>query len=159
MNVFCFSLEKKKRDLGEKVGVFGRAFLSFILICVGLLGSKLLFLTNGTIFDYTGIFSFDNLKQLIIISLGFYLALKYKIKKLHTKSINLVDWLGKRFLQLHSWLFSKNNEGTQDTEALSIGSLEYQISIKLAVLHNQKTAIFIVFIIFLTILITLLLRA
>ena len=84
---------------------------------------------------------------------------KYKIKKLHTKSINLVDWLGKRFLQLHSWLFSKNNEGTQDTEALSIGSLEYQISIKLAVLHNQKTAIFIVFIIFLTILITLLLRA
>ena len=32
MNVFCFSLEKKKRDLGEKVGVFGRAFLSFILI-------------------------------------------------------------------------------------------------------------------------------
>ena len=134
-------------------------FMGSVLICFGLFGSKLMFLTNGTVLDYAGIFSFESLKQLIIISLGFYLALKYKIKKLHTKSINLVDWLGKRFLQLHSWLFSKNNEGTQDTEALSIGSLEYQISIKLAVLHNQKTAIFIVFIIFLTILITLLLRA
>jgi len=134
-------------------------FLSFILICVGLLGSKLLFLTNGTIFDYTGIFSFDNLKQLIIISLGFYLALKYKIKKFHTESINLVDWLGKRFLQLHSWLFSKNNEGTQDTEALSIESLEHQISAKLTDIHNQKTAIFIVFTVFLIILIILLLLA
>jgi multicomponent Na+:H+ antiporter subunit D len=134
-------------------------FMGSVLICFGLFGSKLMFLTNGAVLDYAGIFSFESLKQLIIISLGFYLALKYKIKKLHTKSINLVDWLGKKFLQLHSWLFSKNNEGTQDTEALSIGSLEYQISIKLAVLHNQKTAIFIVFIIFLTILITLLLRA
>ena len=134
-------------------------FISFVLTCVGLFGIKLLFLTNSTTIDYAGIFSFDSLNQLIIISLGFYLALNYKIKKLHTKSINLVDWFGKRFLQLHSWWFSKNNESTQDTEALSIRSLEYQISIKLAVLHNQKIAIFIVFIVFLTILITLLLLA
>jgi multicomponent Na+:H+ antiporter subunit D len=134
-------------------------FISFVLTCIGLFGDKLLFLTTGTTIDYAGIFSFDSLKQLVIISLGFYLALKYKIKKLHTKSINLVDWFGKRFLQLHSWWFSKNNESTQDTESLSIESLEYQISTKLATLHNQKTAIFIVFIVFLTILITLLFLA
>ena len=71
----------------------------------------------------------------------------------------MVDWLGKRFLQLHSWLFSKNNEGTQDTEALSIESLEHQISAKLTDIHNQKTAIFIVFTVFLIILIILLLLA
>ncbi len=134
-------------------------FMSFVLTCVGLFGSKLLFLTNSTVFDHAGIFSFDSLKQLIIISLGFYLALKYKIKKLHTESINLIEWFGKIFLQLHSWWFSKSNEDTQPTESWSIGSLEHQISTKLAVIHNQKTAIFIVFIVFLTILITLLLLA
>jgi len=133
--------------------------MSFVLICVGLFGSKLLFLANGTTFDYPVIFSFDSLKQLIIISLGFYLALKYKIKKLHTDSINLIEWFGKIFLQLHSWWFSKSNEDPQTTESWSIESLKHQISTKLAVIHNQKTAIFIVFIMFLTILITLLLLA
>ena len=130
--------------------------MSFVLICVGLFGTKLLFLTNGTTFDYPVIFSFDSLKQLIIIFLGFYLALKYKIKKFHTESINLIEWFGKIFLQLHSWWFSKSNEDPPITESWSIDSLEHQISTKLTVIHNQKTAIFIVFIVFLAILITLL---
>lgn len=130
--------------------------MSFVLICVGLFGSKLLFLTNGTTFDYPVMFSFDSLKQLIIISLGFYLALKYKIKKFHTESINLIEWFGKIFLQLHSWWFSKSNEDPPITESWSIDSLEHQISTKLTVIHNQKIAIFIVFIVFLAILITLL---
>lgn len=132
-------------------------FISFILACVGSFGSKLLFLTSGITFDPGNIFSFDSLKQLIIISLGLYLALKYTIKKLHTRSINLIEWFGKIFLQLHSWWFRKSNEDTQVTESWSIVSLEHQISTKLSVLHNQKAAIFIVFIVFLTILITLLL--
>ena len=131
-------------------------FMSFVLTCLGLFGSKLLFLSNGTIFDEADIFSSENLKQLITISLGFYLALKYKIKKFHTESINLIEWFGAIFLQLHSWWFSKSNEDTQ-TESWSIRSLEHQISTKLAVIHNQKTAIFTVFIVFLTILIALLL--
>ncbi len=130
-------------------------FMSFILTCVGLFGGKLLFLINGTILDYADIFSFESVGQFIIISLGFYLALKYKIKKLHTKSINLIDWFGEILLQLYS--FSKNNADTGTSESWSIESLEHQISTKLAVIHNQKTAIFIVFTVFLTILITLLL--
>lgn len=130
--------------------------MSFVLICVGLFGSKLLFLTNGTTFDYPVMFSFDSLKQLIIISLGFYLALKYKIKKFHTESINMIEWFGKIFLQLHFWWFSKSNEDPPITESWSIDSLEHQISTKLIVIHNQKTAIFIVFIVFLAILIALL---
>ena len=133
--------------------------MSFVLICIGLFGSKLLFLTNGTTFDYPVMFSFDSLKQLIIISLGFYLALKYKIKKFHTESINLIEWFGKIFLQLHSWWFSKSNEDPPITESWSIDSLEHQISTKLTVIHNQKTAIFIVFTVFLIILIILLLFA
>ena len=132
-------------------------FISFVLICVGLFGTKLLFLTNDTSIDYAGIFSVESLKQLIIICLGFYLALKYPINKLYTESINLIEWLGKTFLQLHSWWFRKHPEDTQTTESWSIQSLEYQISTRLAIIHNQKTAIFIVFIVFLSILITLLL--
>jgi len=112
-------------------------FISFVLTCIGLFGGKLLFLTNGTTIDYAGIFSFDSLKQLIIISVGFYLALKYKINKLHTKSINLIEWLGKIFLQVHSWWFSTHTGDTKTAESWSIESLEYQISTKLAVIHNQ----------------------
>jgi multicomponent Na+:H+ antiporter subunit D len=120
--------------------------MSIVLTSVGLFGGKLLFLINNTSFDYASIFSSESLKQLIIIFLGLYLALKYKIKKLHTKSINLIDWFGELCFALYFRFLSRNDADMQASESWSIASLENQISRKLTAFHNQKTAIFIVFV-------------
>jgi multicomponent Na+:H+ antiporter subunit D len=122
--------------------------LTAIAVLAAIFGANLLALNQKTNLNSFSLFSFESLKQLLIIFAALITALKLKRKRFKTNPINLSEWLGNKFFYYYSRWDEKTGAAMQPSESWSINSLERQAKSKLSIMHNQQTAIFIVFIIF-----------
>jgi hypothetical protein len=122
--------------------------LTAIAVLAAIFGANLLALNQKTNLNSFSLFSFESLKQLLIIFAALITALKLKRKRFKTNPINLSEWLGNKFFYYYSRWDEKTGAAMQPSESWSINILERQAKSKLSIMHNQQTAIFIVFIIF-----------
>ena len=91
--------------------------------------------------------STDAIKQIAIIALALPLGFFWKAKRKITKPINLIESLGNLFFYFYHRYYNKQLP-EKNVELLSIKPLEQQFLRKSRIWHNQQTAIFIVFVVF-----------
>lgn len=94
-----------------------------------------------------GINSIDAIKQIAIITLALPLGFFWKTKRKITKPINLIESMGNIFFYFYHHYYNKQPL-EKNTELLSVKPLEQQFLRKSRIWHNQQTAIFIVFTVF-----------
>lgn len=126
-------------------------FMTFIALFVGLAGQNITIVKS---IYKVSIFSFDTLKQLVIISAAIGIIYFIKITKKHSTSLNLFEWLSEVFLSLY-YFCRISFKSKYKKEHWSFKSLEQQTLNKFAVIHNQQTAIFMTFLVLLIMLVSL----
>jgi multicomponent Na+:H+ antiporter subunit D len=92
----------------------------------------------------------DIIKQFAIIIFALIIGFSWKTKRIITKPINLIESIGNIFFYFYHRYNKQPLEKNRET--LSIKPLEQQFLRKSRVWHNQQTAIFIVFTVFVIIL-------
>ena len=130
------SVQKISLNIYTKAGLL---ISSCLAIGLSIYGNELLMTNN------TNLFGYHSLKQLLLVVFPLIVALipLFIVKRSVTKPINLIEWLGD-VLFYYLTKFHSNNDAP--SEPLSTGSLYRQINTKLTTLHNQQTAIFIIFV-------------
>jgi len=100
------------------------------------------------------IFSAHALKQVVIIIAGIILCILLKKSRKTGASLNLIELIANIFFYFYNRWKHKENHAVIE-ESWSVGSLEKQILGKISKIHNQQTAIFIVFLLFIALLLTM----
>lgn len=126
-------------------------FMTLIALIVGFIGQNIPIINN---IHRVNIFSFDALKQLVIITAALGIIYFINIAKKHYTSLNLIVWLGDMFLSLYYYC-QASFKPKEKKEVWSLKSFERQTLARLTAIHNQQTAIFVVFSIFLIMLFAL----
>jgi hypothetical protein len=116
-------------------------FMTFIALVVGFFGQNIPVIKN---IYKVSILSFDTLKQLVIIAAAVCIIYFIKITKKHYTSLNLIEWLGEMFFSIYCF-YQASFKSKDKKELWSFKSLERQTHGRLAAIHNQQTAIFVVF--------------
>lgn len=107
-------------------------------------------------FKTIGIFSADTVKQIILILSAIYIGLNWKTKRTITKPINLIETIGNLLFYMYNYCLVRQTQADpEDKEPLAIETLEQQIQAKITLIHNQKTAIFVVITMFIIMLLAL----
>ncbi len=159
----CFKLIKIKPNKSYRLKLnfynrFSLILMSISAIATGFIG----FLVSPTI-DFTSIYKidvniyFDALKQLGIFGFSAVIITSLMMKNNYKKNgqaLNILENIGYIFSFLYKYW--KNNDPQKTAkEKWRLDSLEEQMLKKLSVLHNQQTAVFIVFCLLITMLTTL----
>ncbi len=100
-------------------------------------------------------FQFGTLKQLMIILSALCCSLIIKIKRKPTRAINFTETIGNIIFHSYAIWTKKQPKNNQESEPIAIETLERQMSKYLSRFHNQQTAIFTIFIIFIAMLLNL----
>lgn len=130
-------------------------FMTTVLVIIGFMGFSLPLISTINTFEEIKLISTESFKQTAIIVISLIVAMIYATKRINTNPINFTEWIGDiLFYSYAKWLNIKPNKESI-REPWAIESLERQISLKLASAHNQQTAIFVVFAIFIIMLIVL----
>lgn len=160
MTIFALPWKKyfaSREHINIKLNIYSKysiLLVSVILVIIGIAGRILPILSQIKTFKEISIFSIDLQKQIAIMLVTIGLAMLYSTKRKSTKPINLIEWIGKILFYFDAqWLKQTDKEYIK--EPLAIESLERQASSKLSSIHNQQTAIFVVFTIFIVMLIVL----
>lgn len=101
-------------------------------------------------------YSSDILKQLAVFLVAAIVLVKLSYLRKSGKALNLLEVIGNIFFHLYNRFWKKKNPEAQHYERWNVNILETQVLQKLAVFHNQQTAIFIVVVFLLTMFIILL---
>ncbi|RTK92437.1 MAG: hypothetical protein EKK61_04415, partial [Rickettsiales bacterium] len=115
-----------------------------LFILVSLLTSKLLIISDQNTFIN------HSIKQIIILISAIFLSYKFAPTRFKTKSINLIELIGKCFFYCLNYFNIQKKE--ELVESWSFNSLETQLRKKNHIFHNQQTAIFIFVLVFLILL-------
>jgi hypothetical protein len=133
-------------------------FSSLVLVIISYLGSNLGFLhiVIDPYFSFehlskTHLFSADSMKQLTIIIVSLIAGYFMNLQRILGKAFNLVEFIGGIILLMYKYLQDRE-EKKEEKEPWSFGSLHMQLSRNVTLIHNQQSAIFIVFTIFLLLL-------
>ena len=110
--------------------------------------------TQLLIINNQNTFISDSVKQIVILSLAIFLSYKFAPRRFKTKSINLIEVIGKCFFYCLNYLNIQKKE--ELVESWSFNSLETQLRKKIHIFHNQQTAIFIFVLVFLILLFNIL---
>ena len=148
--VTCYSLPWKQYFIKNtetfpiRLDIYGRInliTLSAILLFTIFCGHRFLHLNNAKLFDY------KTLLHLIIISCSIFASYIYFFKRNIQESVNLIELAGRLFIYLFKLCINKISiqEKQNNTEPLGFDNLKYLFFSKIKLLHNQQTAIFIVF--------------
>lgn len=138
-------------NIYSKISIY---FILMILIVIAFAGNFILNFFKMPSIETIPLFSVDLMQQMTIFIAGFAIyILLHPIKKL-SNSLNLIESLSAIFFYFYRrWTTYQSVENLR--EEWSFSSLEKQLIDKLTKLHNQQTAIFTVFFIFLTLLIAM----
>jgi multicomponent Na+:H+ antiporter subunit D len=139
---------KLNLNLCTKVSLY---FMTFVAVVVGFLGKYIPVIKDIKTVD---LFSISSLKQLIIIALSGLIMVFLKIPKNHHSTLNIIEWLSRVFLHFNHFIQKKFSH-KEKKEYWSSRALERQFLRKFRALHNQQTAIFAVFSVFMIMLVSL----
>lgn len=131
--------------------------LTTIVFVTTFFAGYLPFLSDTLAFKEIPFFSSDSMKQLLIIAVAISIALFIKRARTHSKILNLTDLLGDIFALIY-YYFDKLHTKSDEKEPLMSEHTGKQIIFQIQTLHNQQTAIFIVFTIFIILLISFITR-
>jgi multicomponent Na+:H+ antiporter subunit D len=147
-----------KESINIKLGIYSKASILFMLTIlgiVGIFGTVIPVIQDATSFYSRELFNFDVLKQSIIICTALIMGTLYMTNRKDTKPISLTEAIANAFLGLYSNWLNIRVQKEETREPWAIENLEKQTSNKLKSIHNQQTAIFIVFTIFIVMLMVL----
>lgn len=115
------------------------------------------FLSQIPTFQNTTVFSADSMKQLTIIATAIIISMLLKRTRIHSYTLNIIELLGDMLFFLYYYV-DKIKIQRKDKEPLISDNTGRQIMSKIQIMHNQQTAIFIVFIIFMVLLVSFVMR-
>ena len=110
-------------------------------------------LSDISAFGYIYLLSYDSLKQIGILITALTINLVINLPKLDSKSLNVIDTLGDALMACYKYITDKSKE-SEEKEDWRIESLEKQFMQRLRFVHNQQTAILVVFFVLIVMLIT-----
>ena len=141
----------------NKHSVISILFMSIILAIIAFAGYKLPVLSDLQTLKNVSLISADAIKQAVIIIAALIANLAYSTKRYNTNPINFTEWVGHIFFYLNDYWqkLQSNRSKTKEQEPWAIANLGKQATLKLTLVHNQQTAIFIVFTIFIIMLVVL----
>lgn len=115
-----------------------------LFMVISIYASKMIIASEqDTLFYHT-------IKQIVILSFAILLSYIFTPKRFATKSINLIEVIGKCFFYCLNYFESQKKEDL--VENWSFTSLEHQIKKRVHLFHNQQTAIFIFILVFIILL-------
>ncbi|PCJ27569.1 MAG: hypothetical protein COA94_03750 [Rickettsiales bacterium] len=120
-------------------------FMLIVALIVGISASTMPIIGQLDNFRELLLFSQDTLNQGIIIIAALFVTLIYALPRKKTYPINLTEYLGDVFFYCYWRLLKNRSKEDSSKEPWMIHSLERQITSKINAIHNQQTAIFIVF--------------
>ncbi|MDC0865232.1 proton-conducting transporter membrane subunit, partial [Rickettsiaceae bacterium] len=123
--------------------------MSLVTIVIGLFGKKIFEMISDVTFNISNI---DMLKQIIVILIALGISTHYSISRIHTKPVNLIEKVGSLLFYFYTRSLSIK---VKEKKHSLFSNLDDKITKKLSSAHNQQTAIFIVFTIFIIILMIL----
>jgi len=132
-------------------------FMSVVLAIIAFAANQLPVLSGLSTIQESSLISAGALKQFAIIIVAIIASIAYSIKRYDTHPLNFTEWIGDIFFYLDNYwqkLNSKHSK-SRDDEPWAIESLGKQVTAKLAAIHTQQTAIFIVFTAFILMLVVL----
>ncbi len=132
-------------------------FMSAILVIIAFAANQLPVLSDLNTIKESILINASALKQAAIIITAIIASLAYSTKRRDTHPVNFTEWIGDIFFFLNNYWqkLSSTHAKSKDDEPWAIESLGNQATTKLALLHNQQTAIFIVFTAFIIMLVVL----
>lgn len=151
---------KAKETMELHLGFYGKASIVvaslavIIYIIAGCFIPILPFVFETSKFSFM---SFDTLKQFFVIFISIAVSIIVKKSRVYSKSLNLLETFGDVLFYFYAYLDKKEKEA-ENRERWSFVSLERQFLSKLESIHNQQTAIYIAFTIFIIMLISFMIK-
>ena len=133
-----------KLNLLSKISLICMIALTLIM---GLFIPKFLILVwHSYPIDILAVQKADLIKHFAVIIIGMIMGLRLKIKRIATTSINfdLFHIIGNSFFHIYNW-YLKSHTKSKDYENYGLAKIKDDIIGKVSKVHNQQTAVFMVF--------------
>jgi len=147
---------KSQETITIKLNIYSKTSILFMIIALFIVATASRYIPILKEIDrlsFGEILSFDVIKQFAIITSSLLIAILYMTNRKDSKPINFTEWLGDIFFYFYANWLNIRVQKEDSSEPWAIENLERQTTNKLKSIHNQQTAIFIVFTIFIIMLI------
>lgn len=135
-------------------------YFTSIVVLIATFGAGYLpFISQMPIFNQIVLLNIDSMKQLGIICIAVSIAIFLKRSRSNSYTLNFTELLGDILFFLYYYLDKRQvKDKNLEKEPLMPESAKRNITAKLQIMHNQQTAIFIVFTIFIVLLVSFIIR-